>query len=136
VHSGIVPRESRAPCRQDAAGNCRYRAVNSKTCGQLSIHETLIVGQQSPALLPFVVSPPHQATPIKVWILRNGSSVIILHLLSMNRFCAALHNIVDFQESGLPQSFRKVATRWHRSLQASSKDAVIRAPSRICVALW
>lgn len=44
------------------------------------------------------VSPLRRATTDTVWILRIASSVIILQLLSIKQFDAALHNSADFGE--------------------------------------
>lgn len=74
----------------------RHIAPCSITAGQFSIHEPSLQFGICRRNRPFV-SPPHRAAILTVWILRNTSSVIIPHLLSMKRECAALHKFGVFR---------------------------------------
>jgi hypothetical protein len=80
----------------DVAGKRRRFAPTSSIASQLSIHEPSLAPAIWPALsVPFSFTASRAMTNT-VWILRNASSVIILHLLSMKRKHAAMHKMAVF----------------------------------------
>lgn len=86
-------------------GSRMHRKHRCPACG--AVHRQPIAGRNigagrhlihEPSLRPydFFVLAVVAAIPITVWILHNASSVIILHLLSMNKIRAAPHKKLAF----------------------------------------
>ena len=79
-----------------------------------------------------VFALPRAAMEVRLWILLKSSSVIFLHLLSMNAICAASHNsaICRFPERSGKIDFNAITGRPVRDESRSSTE------SRITFRTW
>lgn len=82
------------------ADDRRSGTRKSSIASRSLIHEPSLQAGDGPAVYP-LVPLLRRAVCYTVWILHNGSSVIILHLLSMTANLCASHNIAVFLRDGL-----------------------------------